>query len=135
MEKGDSPEIVQSKELDADGVTLYQSLIGALQCAVTLGRFDILAAVLSTSRFRVNPHIRHLERLKRVFGYLRKQPDARIRFRTGVPKNEDIFVVLDHDWMYSVYDSAEEIHYKLPVPRGKVVRLTMLNMTICCIAR
>jgi hypothetical protein len=58
---------------------------------------------------------------------LRKQPDARIRIRTGIPKNEDIFEVPEHDWMYSVYDSAKEIHDKLPVPRGKLVQLTTLK--------
>jgi hypothetical protein len=121
MEKGDSPEIDQSEVLGTDGVLLYQSLIGALQWAVTLGRFDTLVAVMSMSRFRINPRVGHLERLKRVFGYLRKHPDARICCRTGVPKNEELFEVSDHDWMYSVYDSAEAIHYKLPVPRGMVV--------------
>ena len=82
---------------------------------------DILVAVMSMSRFTMNPRVGHLERLRRVFGYLRKQPDAIIRFRTSIPKNEDLFEVPEHDWMYSVYDSAEEIHDKLPAPRGKVV--------------
>jgi hypothetical protein len=124
MDKGDSPELDQTELLDADGVSLYQSLIGALQWAVTLGRFDIQVAVMSMSRFRINPRVGHLERLKRVFGWLRRQPDARIRFRTGIPKNEELFEVPDHDWMYSVYDSVEEVHDKAPVPRGKAVRLT-----------
>ena len=124
METKDSPEIDVSAELDADGVSLYQSLIGGLQWAVTLGRFDILCAVMSLSRFRINPREGHLERIKRVFGYLRKQPDARIRFRTGIPKNEDLFEVPRHDWMYSVYGTAEEEHGNLPPPRGKAVRLT-----------
>jgi hypothetical protein len=57
MEKGDSPEIDQSEALGPDGVTLYQSLIGALQWAVTLGRLDILVAVMFMSHFRINPSI------------------------------------------------------------------------------
>jgi hypothetical protein len=85
---------------------------------------DQLVAVMSMSCFRLNTCVRHLERLKRVFGYLRKQPDARIRFRTSIPTNEDIFEVPDQDWMYSVYDSAEVIHDTLPVPHGKPVCLT-----------
>jgi hypothetical protein len=124
MEKGESPEIDQSEELGADGVLLYQSLIGLLQWAVTLGRFDILVAVMSMSHFSFNPRVGHLERPKRIFGYLRKQHDARIYFTTYIPKNEDLFEVPEHDWMYSVFDSAEEIHDKLPVPQGKVVQLT-----------
>jgi hypothetical protein len=50
MEKGDSPERDQSKELGADSVSLHQSLIGVLQWAVTLGIFDILVAVMSILR-------------------------------------------------------------------------------------
>jgi hypothetical protein len=102
MEKGDSPEIDQSEELGADEISLYQSLIGALQWAMTLGEFDTLVAVMSMSHFRINPRVGHLERLKQLSGYIRKQPDARIRFRTGIPKNEDLFEVPDHDWMYSI---------------------------------
>jgi hypothetical protein len=99
MEKGDFHEIDQSNELSVDRETLYQSLIGALQWAVTLGRSDILVDVMSMSRFRINPRIIHLERLKRVFGYFRKQPDARIRFMTGIPKNEYLIEVPGHDCM------------------------------------
>jgi hypothetical protein len=94
---------------------------------VTLGRFDILVAVMSMLPFRINPRVGHLERLKRVSGYIRKKADTRIRFRTGIPKNEDLFEVPDQDWMYRVYDRDEENHDKLPVPRGKVVCLTMFK--------
>jgi hypothetical protein len=64
MEKGDSPKIDQSTELDVGGISLYQFLIGVLQWAVTLGIFDIMVAVMSMSHFRLKPCVRHLERLK-----------------------------------------------------------------------
>ena len=124
MEPKDSPEIDVSAELDEEGVTLYQSLIGGLQWAVTLGRFDIMVAVMAMSRFRINPRTGHLERLKRVYGYLRKCPDAKIRFRTGIPANEKFFTVPNHDWMHSVYETEVEDYNDYPTPRGKVVRLT-----------
>jgi hypothetical protein len=40
MEEGDHPELDLTPELDQDGSRLYQSLIGALQWAVTLRYFD-----------------------------------------------------------------------------------------------
>jgi hypothetical protein len=80
MEKGDSPELDKTPELDQEGIQIYQSLIGSLQWAVTLGRFDILVSVMSLSRFRVCPHEGHLERVKQVFGYLQKCLDTRVRF-------------------------------------------------------
>jgi hypothetical protein len=97
MEKENSPEIAQSKELGTDGVSLYQSLISVLQWAVTLGRFDIFDCYHVHVAFNINPRVGHLERLKQVFGYLKKSPDARICFRTGLPKNEELFEVPDHD--------------------------------------
>ena len=47
-------------------------MIGQLQWAITLGRNDILAHVVSMSRFRLAPKIGHLERMKRLYGYLAK---------------------------------------------------------------
>jgi hypothetical protein len=70
-EERDSPEIDQFTELDVDGISLYHALIEELQWAVTLGRFDIMVTVLSMPHYRANPHVGHLERLKRVFHYLR----------------------------------------------------------------
>ena len=96
LDKDDSPELDQSDELDEDKVRLYQSLIGALQWCVTLGRFDIAVSVMTMSSFRAAPKEGHLERLKRIYGYLRKHPDAAIRFRTELPPNEKMFSMPDH---------------------------------------
>jgi hypothetical protein len=87
MERGDHPELDESPELDSDGIRKYQSLIGALQWAVTLCRYDIHCAVMTIGRFRAAPRVGHLERLKRICGYLRNKKDAEIRFRTGRPNN------------------------------------------------
>jgi hypothetical protein len=47
-------------------------MIGSLQWIVTIGRFDVNTAVLTMSGFRIAPRVVHLERLRRVFGYLSK---------------------------------------------------------------
>jgi len=72
LEKNDHPEIDDSKELIEEDITKYQSMIGALQWAITLGRFDVLAAIMTMSRFQAEPRTGHLHHLKRIYGYLRK---------------------------------------------------------------
>ena len=61
LEKGDHPELDTSNELDAKGIKNYQSLIGALQWSVSLGRIDITTAVMMMSGFRVTLRKGHLE--------------------------------------------------------------------------
>ena len=56
LEKGDHPELDDSELLDATSIQNYQSLIGSLQWAVSLGRFNIATAVMSMSSFCALPH-------------------------------------------------------------------------------
>ena len=90
LEKGDHPELDESTLLDASGITTFMSLIGQLQWLITLGRFDIMAAVASLSSYRVAPRVGHLERAKRIFGYVYKFKEAAIRLRTMVPNYSNI---------------------------------------------
>ena len=125
LDEGDSPELDQSDLLDDEHTHIFQSLIGALQWCITLGRFDLAVSVMTMSSFRAAPKEGHLERLKRIYGYLRKFPDGAIRFRTGIPPNEDMFNMPEYDWMYTVYgECEEEIDPNLPTPKGKTVRMT-----------
>jgi hypothetical protein len=52
LEKGEHTELDTSAFLDEKGIKTYQSMIGALQWMITIGRFDILMAVKSMSSFR-----------------------------------------------------------------------------------
>jgi hypothetical protein len=125
MEEGDHPELDLTPELDANGIKLYQSLIGALQWAVTLGRFDIFIGVATMSSFRIAPRQGHLDRLKRMYGYLKRQPDGAIRFRTGIPDHESRDTPKEYDWINSVYGpNQEELPLDMPTPKGKVMRTT-----------
>ena len=125
MEKGDHPELDMTEELDADGIQRYQSLIGALQWVVTLGRFDVLIGVSTMSRYRTAPRIGHLERLKRLYGYLKKRPDGATRFRVGIPNHESQGTPVHYDWAQSVYGNVtEELPTDMPTPKGEPVRLT-----------
>ena len=55
MDKQDHPELDETELLDQEGIVIYQSLIGALQWLITLGRFDIATAVMTLSRFCAMP--------------------------------------------------------------------------------
>ena len=122
--EGDSPELDTSELLDEKGIRIYQSMIGALQWCVSLGRFDILCAVMSLSSFRAAPKDGHLERAKRVYGYLRKHNRFGIRFRTGLPNMSGVEPMPEHDWMHSVYgnECKGKVPEGLPPPKGKTVR-------------
>mgnify|MGYP006357956311 FL=1 len=124
IEKGDNPELDTSELLDDDQTQNYQSLIGALQWAVSIGRFDIQTAVMSMSSFRAAPRIGHLKRVKRIFGYLAKMNEATIRVRTEIPDYSDL-PEPHYDWSRSVYGNVtEDIPLDAPKPLGKVVRFT-----------
>ena len=90
LEHGDHPELDDSDLLDEDGIQKYQSLVGALQWALSLGRFDIACAVMSMSSLRVAPRKGHLDRLKRICGYLLTMKDFKIRFRVHEPDFIDL---------------------------------------------
>ena len=123
LEPGDHPELDTSELLDDNGIHHYQSLIGSLQWIWSLGRYDIGCAVMSLSSFRVAPRRGHLERLKRICGYLMKMQHFGIRFRTHEPDFSDLKTI-EQDW-FSVYgDVTEALPSNAPKPLGKSVQLT-----------
>lgn len=124
LERNDHPELDDTKELGPDDITKYQSMIGALQWAISLGRFDIHTAVMTMGSFRVAPREGHLERLKRIYGYLRRYKHGAIRIRTGIPDYSHLENV-EYDWMYSVYGNVQEqIPHDIPEPLGNPVVTT-----------
>ena len=125
LDAGDHPELDTSELLDNDGIKKYQRLIGALQWAVSLCRYDINCAVMTMGRFRTAPRNGHMERLKRIVGYLKKYNMGGIRFRTCEPEDYSHLVEPNVDWTYAVYGKvSEEIPPDIPKPLGKTVVLT-----------
>jgi hypothetical protein len=124
LEKGDHPEIDTSELLNKKGFQQYQSLIGAMQWAVSIGRINITAAAIKTrSGFFTAPRIGHLDRAKRVYRYLYKMKYATIRVRTEEPDYSDL-PEQDVDWAYSVYGNVHEVELTdAPEPLGKYVTL------------
>jgi hypothetical protein len=124
LESGDHPETDDSEFLDSRQIQQYQSMVGALQWAVTIGRFDIATAVMTLSSFRAMPRRGHLNRAKRVYGYLAKMNEAVIRVRTGEP---DFSALPDkeYDWERSVYgDVTEMLPTDAPTPLGRHIQLS-----------
>ena len=74
--------------------------------------------------FSYCPQKGHLERLRRIYGYLSKMRFAAIRLRTEEPDYSDI-PEHEYDWSNSVYGSLGEITpTDAPEPLGKFVTLT-----------
>jgi hypothetical protein len=124
LEKGDHPELDTSEFLNEDDIQKYQSLIGSMQWAVSLGRFDIATAVMTMSAYRAAPREGHLTRAKRMVSYLMRFRDASIRFRTDEPNYTDLPERMV-SWDTSVYgDASEQLPHEFPIPLGKPVVLT-----------
>ena len=131
LEKNDHPELNNSELCNEEQIMKYMSMIGQLQWAVTLCRYDIQAHIMSMSRFRLAPKIGHLERMKRFYGFLAKTKHYAIRYRTKeldysqLPKQ-------NYDWTRTVYgDVKEEIPKDMPKPLGKrVITTTYLDANL-----
>ena len=124
LAKGDHPELDTSPLLDDEKTRTHQSLIGALQWVIQIGRFDITTAVMTMSRFRAAPREGHMERVKRIHGYLSKMRHGVIRIRADEP-DYSVLPVKVYDWANTCYTGArEEIPSNMPRPLGKPVRTT-----------
>ena len=124
LEGGDHPEMDTSELCDEHQTKQFQTLIGQLQRLIPLGRFDIAVHVMSLSRFRAQPRKGHLDRAKRIVGYLLFLPDGAIRFRTGEPDFSSL-KDQEYDWTRTVYSGAcEQIPHDIPKPLGKHVQTT-----------
>ena len=79
---------------------------------------------MTMSRFRQQPRIGHLQRLKKIIGYLANLPHGSLRFRlhepdySKLPHNE-------YDWQRTVYAGAKkEKSHDISEPKGNHVTLT-----------
>ena len=119
LEEGDHPELHTPELCDEHQTNQFQTLVGQLQWLISPGHFDIAVHVMSLSRFRAPPRKGHLDRTKRIVGYLLFLPDGAIRFRTGEPDFSSLNDQ-EYDWTRSVYSGAcEEIPHDIPKPLGE----------------
>ena len=90
LEKNDYQELDNTELCNEEQITKYMWMIGQLQWAITLGRYGILAHVMSMSRFRLTHKIGHLERSKRLYGYLAETKHFAIRYRAKEPDHSHL---------------------------------------------
>ena len=57
---------------------------------ISLGQFDVVTAVMTMSRFRAAPRQRHLDRLKCIYGYVKKMNDVPIKGKSMPDDNQVI---------------------------------------------
>jgi hypothetical protein len=81
--------------------------------------------VATMSSFRCAPRQGHVDRLKRIYGYLKRNPDGAVRFRTGIPDHESRQLPMKYEWINSIYGpNVEELPSMMPTPLGKPFRTT-----------
>ena len=121
-----SPELDGTPELDSDGVTRFQELIGILRWAIELGRVDILTEVSMLSTYQASPRQGHMEQLMHIFGYLRKKPKLTLYFDPMLPRiDPSMFNESNKQYFKDQYkDAQEEIPDNMPKPRGRQVHTT-----------
>jgi hypothetical protein len=124
LDSNDHPETDTTKFLGEDGVQMYQSLIGLMQWAISIGHFDIAVHVMTMLSFRVVPHCGHLERAKPMVGYLATMRFAQIRVLTGEPDYSELDYE-EYDWSKTVYgDIREQVPEGITDPLGNFVRIS-----------
>ena len=106
-----------STELNAEGTTLFQELVGVLRWAVEIGRLDILLEVSLLSSHLAMPRAGHLQEVYHIFEYLRQSPRRRWFLDPDHPK-------------YLKIDLRDLTGRIFIVRRKKIYRLTCLSLPV-----
>ncbi len=123
LDPKDHPELDTSELLDESEMRIYWQLIGELQWLVSLGRFDIMVQVVTMSRFRPAPRKGHLERLKRIYAYLKQYKKTSIKFNVEEPDYSP-YEEIPCDWGSIYSPVTEDLPSNAPPPKGKEPILT-----------
>ncbi|GKC14914.1 putative ribonuclease H-like domain-containing protein, partial [Tanacetum coccineum] len=96
------------KDLEAEDVDvhLYRSMIGSLMY-LTTSRPNIMFAVCACARFQVTPKISHLHAVKRIFRYLKGQPNLGLWYPKDSPF--DLEAYSDSDYARASLDRKSTI--------------------------
>ncbi|GKB09440.1 hypothetical protein Tco_0837752 [Tanacetum coccineum] len=96
------------KDAKADDVDayLYRSMIGSL-VYITASRPDIMFVVCACARFQVTPKVSHLNAVKRIFRYLKGQPNLGLWYHKDSPL--DLEAYSDSDYAGASLDRKSTI--------------------------
>ncbi|MGH7954585.1 MAG: reverse transcriptase domain-containing protein [Gloeomargaritales cyanobacterium] len=123
MIPGDHPEEDTSEILSPSDRELYQMLIGMAQWIVSLGRLDIIFSLSSLNRFSSCPREGHMNRILKVFGYLKKYPNRSICINATVQDYGDLDKN-NTDWTQEYGDAEEDVPTNAPKELGPSIRVT-----------
>jgi hypothetical protein len=124
MATNDHPEIDDSGFLNHDGHSKYRMLIGCGQWSIILGRIDVMHAIQTMARYAASPKEGHMQRMIRIFGYLKHYYRYGIIFDDlphHLPELQDVEV----NWEEQYPGAMEELPPDMPQPKGKEVHFTM----------
>ena len=125
LDTNDHPELDTSAFCDEDDKEKYQSLVGLMQWAVSLGRFNIMTAVMTMSNFRECLRVGHLNRLHCMVSFLYQFRGAKLRYRTEKPDFPTTLDIPPLNWKYTPYGNpSEQLPLDAPKPLGESVQLT-----------
>ena len=126
MIQGYAPDFDASEELDSKGVTFFQEMILILRWAIEIGRVDIYLEVSIISAFQASPRCGHLEQLRHVFAFLKKNPKLTLYFDPNEPSlDPNMFTGNEpHDFCEFYCDAEEQLPNNMTKPRGRGVTTT-----------
>ena len=114
------PELDTTLEPNAEGLQMYQEMIGMLRWAVELGHVDVLLEMAMMSTYLALPHVGHLEQVYHIFGYLKGTSKRRIFLDLQHP-DIDKCSFTKCDWTDFNRDTDERVPSDMPPPRGHAV--------------
>ena len=121
LEGGYHPELDTSTLVSDEDISKYRMLIGSLNWAVTLGRFDVMFAAVTMARYSIVPREGHMKTMLRVFGYLKGHKKGTLKILTSEPKFPEV-TMKEQERLKLLYpDGHEKVPLKYPKAKGKPV--------------
>ncbi|GKB36662.1 putative ribonuclease H-like domain-containing protein [Tanacetum coccineum] len=90
-----SKPLLKDAEAEDVDVHLYRSMIGSLMY-LTASRPNIMFVVCACARFQVTPKVSHLYAVKRIFRYLKDQPNLGLWYHKDSPFNLEAYTNSDY---------------------------------------
>ena len=119
------PELDDSPMLGPTDKSMFRSLIGSAQWAITLGRMDITYAVSMLSRYNMAPREGHLLAMKKLFGYLKGHMKGKIVFDTRKLDVTHATFVNPASWKQVYGNVKEELPPGMPIAKMKPIDINL----------
>ena len=121
----DHPELDTSTQLDEEGKTKFQSIMGVYQQISIAGRLYVCFAAASLSCFAADPKEGHLKRAIKILGYRKKYPSRGYLINPKDPEIEADYDEVTPDFRNQYADFKEDVDLHLPEFRLKDLLITI----------